>query len=164
MSRNLSVARILTELQARIEHHRGREAHHAEQEAFHLQQRAHHAAELQTARDRYEAFLAAADAASELVARPREKKAVDDSIPSGKRAVLSKLVARIVDGKGPLESFGAKSVTRELEERFGGRLGRKVDTRTVAAKLRRLAQAGKIHLAREGRSFHEALYTRTPGE
>ncbi|HYU31689.1 MAG TPA: hypothetical protein VEW48_05965 [Thermoanaerobaculia bacterium] len=162
MSRDLSFARILTELQGRIEHHRGREAFHAEQEAFHQQQRARHAAELQTARERFEAFLAAADAASELVARPREEKAVDDSIPAGKGAVLSKLVARLVGGKGPLERFGAKSLTREIEERYGARLGRKVDSRAVAAKLRRMAQAGKIHLAREGRSFHEALYTRTP--
>ena len=141
MSRELSVARILTELQARIKHHRGQEAFHAKQEAFHQEQRAHHAAELQTAQERFDAFLAAADAAGELVSRPRQEKAIDDSIPAGKGAVLSKLVARVVAAKGPLERFGAKTVTREIMERYGARLGRRIDHRTVAAKLRRMAQA-----------------------
>lgn len=162
MSRELSIGSVLKELQARMELHRSREAFHAQQEAFHQQQRAHHAAELQMARERFEAFQAAADAASELVARPREEKASDDSIPAGKGAVLSKLVARIVAGKGPLERFGAKEVTREIRERYGARLNRKIDPRTVAAKLRRMAQAGKIHLVRKGRALYGALYTKSP--
>jgi hypothetical protein len=162
MSRELPVASILKELQARIGHHQGREAFHAEQVAFHQQQRERHAAELQTARERFEAFQAAADAAGELVARPREEKAVDDSIPAGKGAVLSKLAARVVAAKGPLERFGAKDVTREIRERYGARLDRKIDSRTIAAKLRRMARAGKIHLVREGRALYEALYTKSP--
>jgi hypothetical protein len=162
MSRQLSVASILAELQTRMEHHHSREAFHAQQETFHQQQRAHHAAELQTVRERFEAFQAAADAAGELVARPREEKAVDDSIPAGKGAVLSKLVARVVAGRGPLERFGAKDVTREIREQYGSRLDRKIDPRTVAAKLRRMARAGKIHRVREGRALYEALYTKSP--
>jgi hypothetical protein len=70
-----------------------------------------------------------ADAAGELVARPRP--------------------------------FGAKDVTREIRERYGARLDRKIDSRTIVAKLRRLARAGKIHLAREGRALYEALYTKS---
>ena len=132
MSRELSVASILKELQTRMEHHRSREAFHAQQEAFHQQERAHHAAELQTIRERFEAFQAAADAAGEVVSRPREAKTADDSIPSGRGAVLSKLVARVVAGKGPLERIGAKEVTREIQARYGDRLGRKIDPRTVA--------------------------------
>jgi hypothetical protein len=161
MSRELSVASILKELQGRMDFHCSREAFHAEQEAFHQQQRTHHAAELQTVRERFEAFQAASDAASEVVARPREKKAVDDSIPSGKGAVLSKLVARVVAGKGPLERFGAQDVTREIRERYGDRLQRKIDPRTIAAKLRRMAQAGKIHLVRKGGGLHGSVYTKS---
>jgi len=59
----------------------------------------------------------------ELVARPREATAVDDSIPAGKGAVLSKLVDRLVDAKGPIEPFGATDITVELRERYGARLG-----------------------------------------
>lgn len=161
MSRQLSVASILAELQARMEHHRKQEAFHAQQEAFHEQKRAHHAAELQVVRERFEAFQTAADAAGELVSRPREEKAVDDSIPAGKGAVLSKLVSRVIDGRGPLERFGSKDVAREIRERYGDRLQRKVDPRTIAAKLRRMARAGKIHPVREGRAFYETLYTKS---
>jgi hypothetical protein len=162
LNRQLSVARILSELKSRIEHHQSQEAFHAQQEAFHQQQKARHAAELAFARERYETFQAAADSAGELVARPREEPAVDDSIPSGKWAVLSRLVARIVATKGPIEPFGANDITREIEARWGDRLKRRVDPRTVAAKLRRMARTGRIHQLRAGRAFHESLYSRTP--
>jgi hypothetical protein len=162
MSRQLSVGSILAELQERMDHHHSREVFHAQQEAFHQEQRAHHAAELQMVRERFEAFQAAADAAGELVARPREVKAVDDSIPAGKGAVLSKLVARVVAARGPLERFGANDVAREIRERYGSRLNRKIDPRSVAAKLRRMAQAGMIHCVRPGRALYEALYTKSP--
>ncbi|HYU35904.1 MAG TPA: hypothetical protein VEW48_27415 [Thermoanaerobaculia bacterium] len=162
MSQQLSVARILSELRGRVGYHRSREAFHAQQEALHQQEKARHATELQTALEHLESFQAAADAASRLVARPREEKAIDDSIPDGKGAVLSKLVMRVVAAKGPIEAFGASAVTREIEERYGSRLGRKIDVRTVAAKLRRMARARRIHPLRKGRAFHETLYSRTP--
>jgi hypothetical protein len=168
MSRELSVARILTELTDQIEHYRSREAFHAEQEIFHRQQKELHAADLQVALERFAAFEAAADAAGELVARARDKKqkerekGVDDSIPSGKQ-VLSKLVDRIVFVKDMEESFGATGITREIQERYGARLKRKIDVRSVGAKLRRMARIRQIHRIREGRSFHEALYRRGPG-
>jgi hypothetical protein len=162
MSRQLSIERVLSELKERIEHHRRQEAFHAAQEALHQKEKARHAAELQTAMERFETFQAAADSASELVARPRDKKAFDDSIPAGKGAVLSKLVARLVAAKGPTQPFGASEITHELQQRYGARLKRKVDVRTVAAKLRRMAGSQLIHQTREGRAFHEALYSRTP--
>jgi len=162
MSRQLSVARILGELEERIEHHRSQEAFHAAQVAFHQEQQARHAAELAVARERHQTFQAAADSAGELVARPREVPAVDDSMPGGKWAVLSTLVARIVATKGPIEPFGATAITEEIDERWGSRLKRRVDPRSVAAKLRRMARIGLIHQLREGRSHHESLYSRTP--
>ena len=169
MSRELSVARILAELKEQIEHHRSREAFHAEQEVFHRQQRELNATDLQLALERFTAFETAADAAGELVTRAREKKkekekaVVDDSIPAGK-TVVSKLVARVVFGRDMEEAFGATDITREIHQRYGSRLKRKVDVRTVAAKLRRMARNRQIHSIREGRSFHESLYRRGPGE
>ena len=162
MSRHLSVARILRELEGRIEHHERHEAFHAQQEAFHQQQKARHTQELAFARERYETFRAAADSAGELVARPREARAVDDSIPSGMGAVLSRVVARIVAAMGPIEPFDANDITREIEERWGDRLKRRVDPRSVGAKLRRMARTGYIHQLRAGRAFHGSLYSRTP--
>jgi hypothetical protein len=163
MSRQLSIDRVLTEVKRRIEHHRTQEAFHAGREAFHQKEKARHAAELQGALERFEVFQAAADSVSELVARPWEEKAVDDSIPAGKGGVLSKLVARVVANKGPIEPFGATQITREIQERYGARLGRGIDVRTVAAKLRRMARNRLIHQLRAGRAFHEALYSKTPG-
>jgi hypothetical protein len=162
VSRQLSVARILGQLEERIEHHERQQAFHTQQEAFHQEQKARHAAELAAARESYESFRAAADSAGELVARPLEEAAVDDSIPSGKRAVLSRLIARVVATKGPVEPFGANAVAREVEERWGNRLKRRVDPRSVAAQLRRMARTGRIHQLRAGRAFHEALYSHTP--
>lgn len=169
MSQELSVVRILTELKEQIEHSRSQEAFHAQKEAFHREQRELHAADLQTALERFSTFEAAAAAAGELVARARqarkekEKRAVDDSIPAGTN-VLSKLVARIVLGKDLEETFGATLITQELLQRYGARLEREVDVRSVAAKLRRMARNLEIHCVREGRSFHEALYRRGAGQ
>ena len=163
MSRQLSIERVLAELKERIAEHRRKAAYHAEKEAFHQKEKVRHTEELQTVLERFETFQVAADAVTELVARPREEKAADDSIPAGKGAVLSKLVERVVGAKGPIEPFGAADITREIRERFGARLGRKIDVRAVAAKLRRLARARQIHQLREGRAYHEALYSLTPG-
>lgn len=163
MSRQLSIERVLAELKDRIENHRSQAAFHEAQEAFHQKEKVRHTADLQTVTERFETFQAAADAVGELVARPREEKAVDDSIPPGKGAVLSKLVARVVAGKGPIEAFGATEITREIQERYGARLKRKIDVRSIAAKLRRMARIRQIHQLREGRAFHEALYSLTPG-
>lgn len=165
MSRELSVARILTELKEQIEHCRNREAHHAEREVFHRQQKERNAADLQVALDRFAAFEAAADAAGELVARAREtkkEKVVDDSIPAGK-TVQSKLAERLVFGRDMEETFGATDIAREIQERYGARLPRKIDIRAIAAKLRRMARSRMIHRVRNGRAFHEALYRRGPG-
>ena len=163
MSRQLSIERVLAELKDRIENHRSQAAFHEAQEAFHQKEKVRHTADLQTVTERFETFQAAADAVGELVARPREEKAVDESIPAGKGAVLSKLVARVVAGKGPIEPFGATEITREIQERYGTRLKRKIDVRSIAAKLRRMARIRQIHQLREGRAFHEALYSLTPG-
>jgi hypothetical protein len=90
MSRKLSIEKVLAQLQARIEHHRSRQAFHAEQEAFHQQEKDRHAAELKMVEERFESFQAAADAVTGLVAPLQqdqtEEKKIDDSIPPGKGA------------------------------------------------------------------------------
>ena len=166
MSRKLSIERVLAELEARIEHLRSQETFHAEQEVFHQKEKVRNAEELKMVEERFKTFQAAAEAVVGLVAplQEKEEKKIDDSIPPGKGAVLSKLVARVVAAKGPTESFGASEITYELQTRFGPRLKRKVDVRTVAAKLRRMAKSQLIHQTREGRSFHEAMYTRMSEE
>ncbi|HKH44278.1 MAG TPA: hypothetical protein VKM72_06415 [Thermoanaerobaculia bacterium] len=170
MSRQLSIERVLTELKARIEHHRSQEAFHAEQEVFHEKEKVRHAEELKMVEAHFETFQAAAEAVTGLVSPPQEReeekeeKKIDDSIPPGKGAVLSRLVARVVAAKDPTEPFGASDITHEIQTRFGSRLKRKVDVRTVAAKLRRMAKSGLIHQTREGRSFHESMYSRLPEE
>lgn len=171
MSRKLSIERVLTELEARIQHLRSQEAFHAEKEAFHQKEKVRFAEELKMVEERFEAFQAAAEAVTGLVVpsldqrEEKEEKKIDDSIPPGKGAVLSRLVARMVAAKDPTEPFGASDITFEIQQRFGPRLKRKVDVRTVAAKLRRMARSGLIHQTREGRSFHEAMYVKElPGE
>jgi hypothetical protein len=168
MSRQLSIERVLAELKARIEHHRSQETFHAEKEVFHQKEKVRHAEELQMVVTRFETFQAAADAVTGLVELPedeaedrKDEKRMDDSIPPGKGAVLSKLVARIVGAKGPTEPFGASGITHEIQQRYGSRLKKKVDVRSVAAKLRRMAGSGLIHQTEAGRSFHEAQYRRS---
>ena len=85
--------------------------------------------------------------------------------PLGAQADAAELarVAAEISFKGPIEAFGATEIAREMRERYGARLGRKIDVRAVAAKLRRMARFRLIHQLREGRAFHEALYSLTPG-
>ena len=163
MSREISVARMLTELQKRIADHERLETFHAQQEVHHREQRALHAAELHTARERFAAFQAAADAAGELVTRSKGKTTEEIELPPGKPVMMSRLIARIIAGKEPEEVFGGISLAAEINQRFKGRLRRQVQHRTVAATLRRLAKAGYLRVVREGRAVHEALYSRGEG-
>ena len=81
---------------------------------------------------------------------------------TGSGSGMGREVARIVAAKGPIEPFDANDITREIEERWGDRLKRRVDPRSVGAKLRRMSRVGFIHQLRAGRAFHGSLYSRTP--
>ena len=70
------------------------------------------------------------------------------------------IVTRVLDSKAPDETFGAAALAREITRRWGPKLRRRVDARSVAVTLRRWAAAGRIHLAREGKAYAESLYTR----
>lgn len=168
MESNVSVARLLSELEKKVALHRERQAFHAEQAATHEAQRALHETELQRALERFEALRAAVTAADEVLApspgeAPREAPPPPpepDEIPQGKGAVFAKLVDRIVARKEPGEVFGATEITHLLNGHYAARLGRRVDSRTVAQKLRRMALNHRLVRVREGKSFYEALYRR----
>ncbi|HEX7180683.1 MAG TPA: hypothetical protein VF756_02485 [Thermoanaerobaculia bacterium] len=163
MSSNLSIAQMQAQLEARVAHHRDQEAVHAQQEVFHREQKAFHAAELQTAIERLESFQAAAAAAGEFVTRQSAATPAagsDDGFVPGPNTGLSPLIAHVLQSKAPDETFGAADLAREITRRWGSKLRRRVDARSVAATLRRWAAAGRIHLVREGKAYAESLYTR----
>jgi hypothetical protein len=166
MGSDLSIDQMLARLEAKIAHHREQQAFHAQQEGLHQAQKAFHTLELEKSVERFEAFQAAARAAGEMLgadgtgsaAPPSQEE--DDDLGQGRP--LSRMIARIVEGKGPLEVFGASAVTQEIHERWGSKLRRRVNPRSVAATLRRWAVAGRIHRVRSGRAYFESLYTREP--
>ena len=167
MESDVSVARLLAELEKKVALHRERQAFHAEQAATHEAQRDLHEAELQKALERFEALRAAVTAAGEVLAPlPGEEvprpvaKPEPDELPRSKGDVFAKLVDRLVARKKPDEVFSAKDVTRELNQRYAERLGRRADARTVAQKLRRMAVSHRLVRVREGKAFHEAQYRR----
>ena len=167
MTLNLSIAQMLANLETKVAHHRERKHFHAEQEAIHREQAELHTAELDNALARLEAFRSAAEAAGELLeharlaALPPPQPDLDGADLIRKRS-LSRMVARVVEGLPPDQIFGARAVTLEIQERWGAKLRRRPDPRSVAATLRRWAAAGRIHQVREGRAYYESLYKKEP--
>ena len=167
MALNLSIAQMLAQLEAKAALHRERKDFHAEQEAIHREQTALHTSELDNALARLEAFRSAAEAAGELLedaklaALPPAQPDLDDADLIRKRS-LSRMVVRVVEGIPVDQTFGARAVTREIQERWGAKLRRRPDPRSVAATLRRWALAGRLHQVREGRSYYESLYRKAP--
>src|SRR5215217_1806214 len=138
MSSDLSITQVLTDLAAQVKQLESQEAFHAQQEVFHREQRALRAGELETIRERYEAFKAAAEAAGELVRRVKVEGA-DESAPP---ATISKMIGRILDGKVDGEKLTATAMAMEVNQVFAKRLRRPVSNRTASVALRRLADLG----------------------
>ena len=168
MSLNQSVADVIAELQAQVEHYRKQEEMHAQQEVFHREQRAVAAEELAKVLERFESFKKAAESIGELIGRvPALHKAAapapeeEDDLGAG-RPKVSRLVAKVVEEQPPGQAFGATVIAGEVNRRFGKKLRRAVDVRAVGVNLRRLHLAGRIGQVREGKAHHEALYTRGP--
>jgi hypothetical protein len=166
MALNLSIAQMLAKLDAKVAHHEERKAFHAEQELIHRDQTAVHAAELEASLTHREAFRAASLSAGELLERDGSlaKSSAEPETEgdfAGKRS-LSRMVAKVLEGLPPDQTFGARAVTRELQERWGAKLRRRPDPRSVAATLRRWGVAGRIHQVREGRAYNESLYRKAP--
>jgi hypothetical protein len=156
MSSDLSIVQVLTDLEAQVRQLESQEAFHARQEVFHQEQRALRAGELETVRERYEAFKAAASAAGELVRRVKVEGA-DESLPPG---TISKMVVRIIEGKVNGEKLTPTTMAKEVNQVFAKRLRRPVTRRNVSVALGRLAGLGRIHVVQRGKAFHEAVYAK----
>ena len=159
MSSHLSIAEVLAVLEAQIGKLERQEAFHAQQETFHREQRLRNASELETLRERYAAFKTAATAAGEVMGRAAAPIADEDD---GRRVPVSKLIGRLVAAKPAHERFGPSSIAQEVNARYAKRLRRPIDGRAASVALRRLLALGEIHLVREGKAFHEAVYAPGP--
>lgn len=160
-----SIPQMLAELQSQIAFHRKQEELHASQEELHREKRAFHAAELQTALERFQAFEAAAAAAGELVERHRAATAPPApslDVPVWKRRPVGHLVTRVVESQRPEEIFGPPQMAQQVNQLYGAKLRKPVDSRAVSVTLRRLAATGGLHVVREGTAHREALYSKFP--
>jgi hypothetical protein len=159
----VSVAAVLADLETQIEHHRTQRDLHAEQEALHGRQKEHHDAELAKISQSYEEFKRTAGAVLAMTSRRLPRQPEPDL--GGGPPKLSKIVDALLAEKAGDEPFDAARIGAEIQQRFGPRLRRPVDPRVIAAKLRRMHAAGKLHQLREGRSHHGGLYCRErPGK
>jgi hypothetical protein len=74
--------------------------------------------------------------------------------------MLSRLISAVIADKRGDEPFNATRLAQEIDRRFGKRLGRRVDPRSVASQLRRLFQRGTIHQIQKGQAHREAVFSR----
>jgi hypothetical protein len=165
MDTRLSLASILSSLEAQIAHHRQQEALHAEHEAFHRERRAEHAAEFEQLVRHLETFKASAAGAAELAVRhpiAAPSSGDVDDLPIGRKVSINKLVARVVEDRSPGEPFGPRVITEEVNRRFAARLKTPLDMRQVSVALRWLVADGRIVQHEKGRPHWESKYVR-PG-
>lgn len=163
MSSKLSVEEVLSQLELRAAFHREREAFHSQQEARHREERALHAAELEKVLQSLEAFRTAAATAVDLARAVAKSIPIEEeTLPPPGRLMVGRLLRKIVQSPSLAEPFGATAVAAEANRRFADRLPGPVDRRTASDVLRRMLAEGAIRLVREGKAFHEALYTRSP--
>jgi hypothetical protein len=165
MSSELSVARVLAQLEARAAHHQTQQAFHARQEIHHREQRALHEAELEKVNANLEAFRSVSATAVDLATQaveppPAAATAASLDIESEYgRLMISRMIRAVVDSRAAGgEPFGAAGVAAEANQRFADRLRQPIDNRTAGDVLRRMRLEKRIHLLRVGKPFYEALY------
>jgi len=165
MSAKLSVEDVLANLERRAAFHAEQEVFHAQQEVHHREQQGVHAAELAKVRQHLEAFRTAAAPALELaslaVVPPPSAPAVED-LPASGRLMVSRLLRRIVASQPDDEPFSATAVAAQVNLRFAAHLKKAIAPRTVGDVLRRLVAERSLHVVRDGKAFHEALYAKGP--
>lgn len=171
MGTKLSVEEVLANLERRAAVHREQEALHAQQEAHHHEQRMFHASELEAVLRSLESFREVAAKAVGLVRieeppAPAQPEAevppapVSEELPPPGRSMISRLLRRVAWSSSLAEPFGPTAVAEEANRRFGSRLSEPIGTRTASDVLRQMRAQGLLELARKGKAFHEALYTR----
>jgi hypothetical protein len=159
MSSKLSVAEVLANLEKKLAFHREQEIFHTQQEAHHREQRAVHAAEIENVARHLEAFKTVALPAAEL-ATPPPAPSPPEETDLGPRPLISKLVTRVVASWPAGETMTPTSVAAEVNRRYPAKLKHLIDARLASVTLRRLRDAGRLRLVREGKAHHEAVYTK----
>lgn len=152
-----TVDSILSRMEARLAHHREQAEIHTRQEAFHREERERHTRQVEELTRGIEAFRASAGIALELAGPPPDD---DRDVDTGGERVLTRLLRKLIAGKGVDERFGPEGLTGEVNGRFPEILREPARMRQVSDALRRLARAGHIRQVRRGRPHHEALYVR----
>lgn len=166
MAKLHSIDEILSRLQEQVDFHAEQEKLHAEKEELHREKRSAHAAALEEARRKLEALREAASEALDLAERsvlppkPQPQDFKEEDVGSAYRPKLGKMVILLLREKGADQRFGARELTREVNQRFRDRLRRTVDPAQMSVVLRRLHRRGLIHQIRSGRPYREAIYVR----
>jgi hypothetical protein len=164
MTLEVSIGELLKTLERKITFHREQASLHAREEELHRGQRTLHETELESATRHFEALKAAAGPAAEIAMSgydpaPAEPPQADqEDLDLGANPSLAALIKRVLKDKPQGESFGPTSLAAEINQRFRDHPKQKNDVRNVSAALRRMHRKGQIELAREGRSYHEAVY------
>ena len=152
-----TVDSILARMEARLAHHREQAEIHTRQEALHREERERHTRQVEELTRGIEAFRASAGIALELAGPPADD---DRDVDTGGERVLTRLLRKLIAGKGMDERFGPAGLTEEVNGRFPEILRQPARMRQVSDALRRLARSGRIRQVRQGRPHHEALYVR----
>lgn len=168
MNERLSVADVLSHLEAQLARHKEKEAYHGDQEVFHREQKALHAAEHEVVLRHYEAFKATAGAAVEIAARtavaPEPERPLPPELQPGRRIIRSRLVARVLEELPEGKAFGPSELAEEVNRRYGQYLKKPANARLAAAYLRRKYEHGELDLVREGGAHRETLYKKPAEE
>ena len=162
MSVNLSIGQMLAQLEARVAHHAAQKAIHDEQERLHRDKATFHREQLEAAQAHLEAFRAASAAAGELIERDRSVVAQapprNDDVDVRRGKALSRMMARVIEEMPADAVFRTSEITQAIRERWGSKLRRQPDPRSVATNLRRWAVDGRLVQVRAGRAHNEGLY------
>jgi hypothetical protein len=153
---------MLAQLEARVAHHAKQQALHDEQERLHRDKASFHREQLEAAQAHLEAFRAAAAAAGELLVRDRSIAAPapqrNDDIDVRRGKALSRMMARVIEELPADAVFGTSDITLAVRDRWGSKLRRQPDPRSVATTLRRWVQADRLVQIRQGRAHSEGLF------
>jgi hypothetical protein len=164
-----SLPAMIESLQRAVAFHQEREAFHAEQEAHYAQQaklhgeeRVRHAADLEAASRHLEELGEMAQRLGEVVQQARVIPSETPEATLGRKPKLSHAVDLVLEHWPPDLPFTATSLAEEVHRRYGAVLRRSVDSRIVAAALRRRRMDGRIQEIRGGRPHLEAQYRKVP--
>lgn len=164
MSSKLSIAQVVSNMESRLAFHRQQEAFHSQKAIHHREQQTMHAAEMEKLHASLESFKTAAESLAGLAEQPipGQKPAQEAPDLGTGQPKAAKVIRAVVKSYDEGEQFGANAIAAEVNRRHPDKLDAPVDSRTVSVVLRRMRSERKIHLVRQGKPHHEALYSRGP--